>query len=331
MRKIAIACSGQAGDIMTAMSVLHYKDELWGPDAEITWLADERYYDIFKYNPYLKVKQFPHGWQISEQDKNTIYTERIAKDKAEGKPDWEDLNLAKTADGKVDQTLKQNFKSIAEFDEVYFPAPWQVPANRRMGVNYPECSKKVFEVPDSYLWHPVLFFSDEERKKAEDFMTLAPSDNPNRKKVLIESFCGSGQSKITHQMIMDAMKTCEDVWGDCAFVFVSHKYLNGREEFPNEILHKPEVVFAKHFTVRQAGLLINHADLMISTSSGVTVASSHWGAKSTPILQFCGSAVCGTKELARGEMIQVFTDERPFELAEAEFKLKLIELLTKYK
>lgn len=327
MKKIAIACSGQAGDIMSAMSCLHFKDELWGPDAEITWFADERYFDIFKHNPYLIVKQFPHGWQISERDKQTIYAERIAKDIAEGKPAWEDLSLAKTADGLVNKEVQHMFESIKEFDQVYFPAPWQVPANRRMGINYPECSKKVFGVPDSYEWHPMLYWSLEEQLIATGFITTLPV---GRKIICVESYCGSGQSKLTHEMIQETMKRCEEEWGPCNFIFVSHKYLNNNEKFPDNFFTE-NVVSAAHFTVREAALVANFCDLFISVSSGVSVASSAWGLKATPILQYCGSAVCGTKELANGECIQVFSDEKLPAIAENDYYNNLLALLLKYK
>lgn len=331
MKKIGIALSGQAGDIISALSVLHYKDELWGADAQITWLADERYYDIFKFNPYLIVKQFPHGWQISEHDKNTLYAERITKDRAEGKPGWEDLSLAMTAENILNQEVRHKFPSMDEFDTCYFPAPWMLTTEQRHGINYPNCSKKVFGMNMNASWHPVLYFSEEEHNRIADFMTLNPTDNPNRKKILFETFAGSGQSKLTRDMVMATMKKCEEVWGDCVFVFVSHKFLNGNEEFPIGFFTKYNVFSASHFTVRQCALLGNYADLLISVSSGVTCALSAHEIRHFPALQFCGSAICGTKELANGEMIQVFSDGKTIEEAENEYYEQLILILNKYK
>ncbi len=327
MKRIAIACAGQQGDIITALSVLYSKDELWGPDAEITWLADERYYDIFKFNPYLKVKQFPHGWQISEQDKQTIYAERIAKDAAEGKPGWEDLSHAMNVDNTLIQEAKHNFPSIAMFDEVYFPAPHQQTVEKRAGINYPNVSKKVFGVPNHYQWHPVLFWSDEEREMVKEFMTF---HNPNRKKILFETFAGSGQTKLTHDMVINTMRNCEELWGeDCIFIFLSHKYLTEKPEFPPDFFDMYNAVSAARFTVRQCALLANHADFLVSVSSGVTCALSCWRNKPIPAIQFCGSAICGTKELWSGEMIQVFSDGNPN--AEEDYYTQLNFLLTKYK
>lgn len=324
-RHIGIACSGQAGDIITSLAVLYHKDALWGPEAEITWLADERYYDIFKHNPYLKVKQFPHGWQISEHDKQTIYAERIAKDAAEGKPGWEDLSQAMNVDNTLIKENKHNFPSIAMFDEVYFPAPWMLSPEKRHGINYPNVSKKVFGVPMDAEWRPVLFWSDEERNMMLDFMTELPPE----KDILIETYCGSGQSKITHEMIEKTMATCKEQWGNCNFVFLSHKYLNGLEEFP--AFEGYNVAHASKFTVRQCALLANVASLLISVSSGVTCALSAHGLEKFPAIQFCGSAICGTKELWSGEMIQVFSDDKSPVEAEKEYFEQLNFLLNKYK
>lgn len=325
MKKIGIALSGQTGDIITATSILSYKDQLWGADAEITWLADERYYDVFKYNPYLKVKQFPHGWQISEHDKQTIYAERIAKDKAEGMPDWEDLSLAMTSDNTLNQENKHMFYSVAQFDECYFPAPWMIPAERRHGINYPNCSKKVFGIPMDAEWHPVLYWSDEERSEVDAFIKALPAG----KVVLVETYAGSGQTKITHQMIERALGICKEQWGECNFIFLSHKYLNGAEEFP-DFSNNYKCFNASKFTVRQCGLLGNYADLLLSVSSGVTCALSAHTIRHFPILQYCGSAVCGTKEIANGEMIQVFSDGKEPVEAEKEYYEQLNFLLNKY-
>lgn len=324
MKKIGIALSGQAGDIISATSVFAFKDELWGADTEITWLADERYYDIFKFNPYLIVKQFPHGWQISEQDKATIYAERIAKDIADGKPAWEDLSLAKNYDGTVNQELKHQFESIKIFDQVYFPAPWQATSKRRTAQNYPLCSKKVFGVPDDFAWHPVLFHSPEERIMAKDFIDKLP---PGNKIILFETYCGSQQSKLTHEMVLNSMRICEEQWGKCNFIFVSHKYLNAQPEFPENFFTETDVS-AAHFTPRQAALLANYCDLFISVSSGISVASSCWGTKPYKMIQYCGSAVCGTKELAIGECVQVFSDDKA-DLGESEFYDALNQILNK--
>ncbi len=324
-RKIAIACAGQIGDICTALSVLHYKDELWGADAEITWLADERYYDIFKFNPYLIVKQFPHGWQISEQDKSTIYAERIGKDRAEGKIEWEDLSLVMTADNRLNQEMKYRFNSVQEFSECYFPAPHSMTVEQRHGINYPNVSKKVFGVPMDAPWHPCLFWSDQERTDINEFMKALPVG----KNILVESYCGSGQSLITHEMIVETLAICTKMWGDCNFIFVSHKYLNGNEEF--SLFNWYSYVNASKFTVRQCALLGNYADLLISVSSGVTCALSAQGIKPFPILQYCGSAVCGTKEIANGEMVQIFSDGKESVESEKEYYSELSNLLNKYK
>lgn len=326
-KTIGIFAPGQNGDCLTISSVLRYKDELWGPDVKIVWFIADENRDLLKYNPDVELRHFAHGWQISEQDKATIYTDRIAKDKADDKPEWGDWSVLRMPDNKMNTNLKHLFPILSDIDIGYFPAPHQLHPDQRSGTTYPNCSKRIFGVEENAAWHPVLYHSPEESLAAAEFIDALPK---GRKLVLVETFGGSAQSKINHNMILDALDRCDEAWGQCNFVFLSHKYLNsnyGMETFPESILSRS--VSAAHFTVRQCALLGQYADLILSVSSGVTCALSCWHNKPVPLIQFCGSAVCGTKELALGECIQVFTDDNPN--AEKEYFEQLNFLLHKYK
>lgn len=210
-QKVAIFLHGQNGDVLEASSVLHYKDELWGRNCEITWFIQDENRDLFKHNPYLKLAQFPHGYGIPQSDMDTIYADRIAKDKADGKPEWIDLSLVKTADNKLDMDKKHIWEPIiGSFDIGYFPAPHQMTPEQRHGLEYSLCSKKVFEVPDHYPWHPVLYWSKEEIDNAHAIRDLILSQN--KKIVLIETYCGSGQSRMNDYTVNTALKLCMDKW-----------------------------------------------------------------------------------------------------------------------
>ena len=325
-KRIAIFLHGQSGDILEASSVLRYKDELWGDDCEITWFIQDENRDLFKHNPYLKLKQFPHGYGIPESDMNTIYAERIAKDKADGKPEWFDLSQVKTHDNKLDQTKKHLWVPvIGSFDIGYFPAPHQMSPEQRHGLEYSLCSKKVFEVPDSYEWHPVLYWDEGEINVIKAFgESVRLRCN---KVIIIESYCGSGQSVIDDDLIRITMAICIEKFGRCEFLFVSHKYLNKQPEFPEWLLSRGDVFFCGSDTVRQAALLNDIADLMICISSGISVATSAWGLKPTPKIQYCGSVICSTKSIAIGGFHLVESDYKPKEQADKEFFCKLEEIL----
>ena len=329
-KKVAIFLHGQKGDIMEASSVLKYKDELWGEDCEITWFIQDENRDIFNHNPYLKLAHFPHGYGIPESDLTTIYAERMAKDKEDGKPEWFDLSQVKTHDNKLDLTKKHLYEPIiGSFDVGYYPAPHQMTPEQRHGLEYSLCSKKVFGVPDSYEWHPVLYFSEEEINEVKAFgERIRLRCN---KVILIESYCGSGQSIIDNDMIKKSMELCVDKFGRCEFLFASHKYLNKQPEFPEWLLSRSDVFLCGTDTVRQCALLNDIADLFICISSGISVATSAFGLKPTIKIQYCGSIICSTSAISRGDFYLIESDFKQKEAADKEFVNKLIEVLESIK
>lgn len=329
-KKVAIFLHGQQGDILEASSVLRYKDELWGDDCEITWFIQDENRDLFKHNPYLKLQQFPHGYGISEADMNTIYAERIAKDKADGKPAWFDLSLVKTHDNKLDMDKRYLWEPIiGTFDIGYFPAPHQMNSEQRHGLEYSLCSKKVFGVPDDWEWHPVLFWSDDEISNTKKLIERLLV-NPNLQIVIIETYCGSGQSIISDDTVKSIIKTCRDKLKFPVFIFVSHKYLNNQYEFPNWLKEDSMVLLVgEHVTVRQASVFNNYASLFICISSGISVSTSAWELEPTPKIQYCGSKICSTASIANGEFHLVESDFKTKEVADNEFIEKLKEVLQK--
>jgi hypothetical protein len=330
-KRVAIFLHGQNGDVMEASSVLRYKDELWGEDCEITWFIQDENRDLFKHNPYLKLKQFPHGYGIPESDMNTIYAERIAKDKADGKPEWFDLSLVKTHDNKLDTSKKDLYEPIiGSFDVGYFPAPHQMAPEQRQGLEYSLCSKLVFGVPDYYEWHPVLYWTDGEKLGIELVKNrIGDALSDNKKIILIESYCGSGQSIISEELIKKSMDLCRMKWlkEGCFFVFVSHKYLNSHPEYPDWIENGYDTFTTKTLSVREVALFNEIADLMICISSGISVATSAWNLKPTVKIQYCGSKTCSTSAIANGDFHLVESDFKSKEVADKEFISKLETVL----
>lgn len=321
-KTIGILCHGQLGDNATITSAFKYKDELWGEDCKIVWYIADENKDLLKHSD-VEVRTFPRGFGYPEMVK--AENEKLIADGKE--PIWEDWKPLVDENNHMILELKNNYPSLADLDYAYFPAPHQVPLDKRRNLPYPLVSKKVFGIPDEWEWHPLLYFSEEEAVKSVAFMDKMPEG----KRVAIESFAGSGQSKITPLQIIDAIDTCRRVLGKCSFIFVSHKFVNGNEQFPEGLINNIDIFSAAHFTVRQCALVVGQSDLLISVSSGVTVAASCWGNTPVKTIQYCGSEICGTRALALGEFVMVTTDGKSERQAQQEFTMELINLLNKIK
>ena len=324
--KIGIVLPFQNGDLITGTSVLKYRDVLW-PDCDIVWFCNEPHSDALKFQD-IETRYFPHGWGILANDIAGIYSERVKKDKEEGRPEWEDWSILMNSENRLKQELKNKFSSFSDLSDAYFPAPWMLSVQQRHGLSYPDCSKKVFGVPMDWEWHPVIAWSEEEREAIERFL------NPlaYRKLIYFETFAGSDQSKITQENVEVAVRMCRQMWPNCGIIFSSHKFLRAQENFPDGWFDDENILHAKDFTVRQCGLLNNYVDLIISVSSGTTVACSAWNNKPTPILQLCGSFICSTKNLALDRHFElVTTDHKTYEQWSNEFYSTLSDVLNIYK
>lgn len=320
-KKVGIIAPFQNGDLLTAASVLRWREELW-PGATVIWYTDDSHTALLKHLE-LEIRPFPHGWGIPAEEKEGLYKARIASDKEQGKLPWENWQEAMGEDGRLLQDKKHKFTLLADLDEGYFPLPWMFSPAQRHGLTYPECSQKIFGC-EGKEWHPVIEFSDEERKEIMEF--LVPLKG---KRIFIETFAGSGQSSLNEQMVLGIVDKCKKQWGECSFIFASHKFLRNQEEFTPFL--KEIGYFCSHLSVRLCGLLASYTDLMISVSSGITCAASAWDLTPPPVLQFTGSNVCGTRLLANGPFEMVTADDKSLEQAKEEFFLALNKMLIQYK
>lgn len=321
-RTIGIFLHGQQGDIMSAMSVLKYREQLW-QDAKIVWYADKNNFDLFKFQD-IEVREFPRGFgypdMVIEENKKLI---------SEGKePVWVDWQPVVDENNHMNLAMKWQWPSLNDIDFGYFPAPHQMHYTKRHGIDYPNCSKKVFQVPAEWEWHPVLSWSEEEREAVERFLNQVAY----RKLIFFETFAGSDQSKLTQEMVEDSVRMCQQMWPNCAIIFSSHKFLRLQENFPDGWFEQEGILSAAELTVRQCGLLNNYVDLIISVSSGTTVACSAWHNKTTPVLQLCGSFICSTKSLANDRHFElVTTDHKTYDEWSKEFYDTLSTMLNIYK
>lgn len=260
--KIAIFLNYGHGDIMTAMSVLKYKDILW-PNSEIVWFCSPSKYDLLKFAP------------------------------VELRP-WEDFKILlenKNEDCTLNHDFKHYFKSLDDIDIGYFPAPWQYSPDHpaRKDIDYPNISKKIFKVDPNLEWHPQLYFSKQEEEMIKDFCLSLPY----KKTIMIETDYNSGQSLWDDSITFKTIEICKNKFKNCNVI------LSSKSDYSN-FLNIDGVVSASNFTLRQAALINNYADLFIGVSSGLSVAVNCWGNKPTPKIQYANTFYCSTQSLANG-------------------------------
>jgi len=289
--KIGIFLPGQNGDIMSAMSVLKYKDALW-PGKDVIWFCS-RTLDLFKHNDAIsEVRHWPEGWGLPERCK-VDGPAAVAR----GEPMWEDFSVLKTADNRLDQKLKHDFASTKDLDEGYFPAPWMMSLQQRHGIDYPNVSRKVFGVDPSWEWHPYLCFSSDEREAVREFC----SKLPHKRTVMLETSFVSGVSPWDDSLTRETIQICRNKFGPTNFIFAC---AGDNSRFFDDV----GVVSCAQFTVRQTALVNDYCDFFVGISSGISVATSCWGSKPVPKLQYCGSFIMSTVSLANGPIELITTD-----------------------
>jgi hypothetical protein len=298
--KIGIFLPGKNGDIITAMSVLKYRDTIF-PNKKIIWFCNYPNADAFKFSPISEVRTYE--WEHISVDP---YTQ------------------LKNSYNKLNQERKLDFDLTKDLEDAYFPAPWMANSYFRDNTDYPSISKKIFGISPTLEWHPYLCFSNEEREMIKDFCLKLPY----KKTIMLETSYESGQSGWNDNFTKITIDICREKLGPCNFIFAS---LGDNSKFFDDI----GVVSASHFTVRQTALINNYSDLFIGTSSGISVATSCWNNKPTPKIQFCNSFICSTVPLANGSIDLVapnnyqnrFYGEEKLALLEIDYKLKLRQRL----
>ena len=290
--KIGIFLPNKTGDAMTAMSILKYKNEFF-PNKNIVWFCNLPTADVLKFAPISEVREYRY--------------ESL---------DVDPMTQLQTKDGKsrLDNVKKYKFDWSADLEDGFFPAPWALEPKDRDMIDYPNISKKIFGIPNSYEWHPYLSFSDEEREMVKDFCNKLPY----KKTIMLETDSESGQTGWNDDFTKDTIRICREKLGNCNFIFASKKDCS---TFIDDI----GVVSASNFTVRQTALINNYSDLFVGVSSGISVATSCWGNKPTPKIQFCNSFICSTVSLANGPIELISPNDHQNTL-NAEDKIKILRL-----
>ena len=102
--KVGVFLPGQAGDLMTAMGVLKYRDQIFG-NKEIIWYANQPNCDCLKYSPISEVRPWP--W--------------AGNGLPEGVPDFWPLLM--NENNRLNKDLAKNYELTTDIDDGYFPAP----------------------------------------------------------------------------------------------------------------------------------------------------------------------------------------------------------------
>lgn len=202
--KIGIFLQGQVGDLATAMSVLKYRKELWG-DKEIIWYANYPNADLLRYAPIDEVR--PWLW--------------AGNGLPEGCPDY--YPMLCNENNRLDLEKAKQFEGTADLEDGYFPAPHMMTPEKRHGIDYPNVSRKVFGIAPDREWHPLLSWSEQEKSYGYEL--------PGTKTIMLETFCGSGQSLWDDLMTVRTMEICREKWGSCNFLFCSHKNTEQFKDF----------------------------------------------------------------------------------------------------
>jgi len=193
--------------------------------------------------------------------------------------------------------------------------------NRR-GIDYPNVSRKIFGVSSDKEWHPYLSWSFDEQRAAEILLQIRKTDD--RHIIMLETFCGSGQSRWDDLMTVKTIEMCREKWGASYFLFASHKNTEQFKDFEGYIS-------CAHLTPRQTALLINYCDLFVGISSGISVVTSAWGLKPVPKIQYCGSFTCSTVTLSACEINLITSDDKDLDASKSEFYDKLKEVISRIK
>lgn len=301
--KIGIFLHGQVGDLTTAMSVLKYRQELW-PNKQIVWFANWPNADLLRYAPISEVRMWP--W--------------AGNGLPDGTPDF--YPLLCDSNNRLNLDKAKEFELTADLEDGYFPAPHMMTPAQRHGIDYPNCSRKVFGIDPSKEWHPYLSWSDNEKKLFDSYKFTDLTTGKKAKVIMLETFFGSGQSKWDDLMTVKTIEMCREAWGKCIFIFVSHKNTEQFKDFEGYIsLSKANP--------RQVALAIDKCDLFVGVSSGMSVVTSAWGLKPVPKVQYCGSFTCSTVALSTGEINLITSDDKPLEQSKKEFFVKLKEVISR--
>jgi hypothetical protein len=300
MSRVGIFAPVAHGDVITVTSALHYKDLLW-PGADVVWFCNEPHADALRHNDSVEMRPFPAEW-----------VDNVGAA----------LGL-KDANNRLSQSRKSGFDLTRDLDDGFFPVPWMFTAEQRRGVPYPNVSKRLFGVPGDWPWHPVLAFSVEEKEKVRDLCLGLP----HKRTVMLETEARSGHSAWNDGLTRRTMRICRELLGACNFIFASKS--DSSRFFDDE-----GVASCADLTVRQTSLVNDYSDLFVGVSSGISVATSRWGAKPTPKIQYCGDRICSTVDLAVGHISLIdcsryVSGQPPYDCSKSEwaFELELRRLL----
>jgi len=136
--RVAIICPGQFGDIAESTPLFKYREELWGPSAEIHWFIGKRFADVLRHNPHV----ITHECEVTFGEKDIDKV--VAKARQES------------------------------FDKTYITAPY-AHLTKVFRVPLPMIPPMVLGLKlRGRPWRPQIFLSEEEIAEAQEFVAALP-------------------------------------------------------------------------------------------------------------------------------------------------------------
>lgn len=305
--KVGIFAPSQIGDIITTMSVLRHKDELW-PDKDIVWFCDDvplphggGRHDVFKHSPVAELRPWS-GYNYLSLKVNSGVGAGM---------------------NRLDLNSIKGIPSLADLDVGYFPTPWQLEdPMQRHDIKYPQISQRIFGVDLSLPWRPCLYFSDDERRMVADMFAAMP----HKRTVMFEN-SPCDYSGWNDSLTRAVMSSCRKRWGPTNFFFASGGSRSGNDM--SRFFDDPGCASGEKMTARVVSLANEHCDLFVGVAGALTFATSHWGAKPTPKLIYTGCEQFGARGIANGriELVTAEAHRHNMGAAEADFKARLETLL----
>jgi hypothetical protein len=298
--KIGIFAPSQVGDVITATSVLKYRDEIW-PDKDIVWFCNEGNADALKFSSVAEVRPYTAENYIALKVNSGV---------------GQGMN-------RLDIQRAKGIPSVADLEVGYFPLPWMLEhVNQRDGILYPQISQRIFGCDVSRPWRPCLSFSNDERGMVAEMMSALP----NQKTIMFEN-SPCDYSAWNDGMTRMVMSMARAKWGNVNFFFASGGSRSGNDM--SRFFDDAGCISGSNLTARQAALVNDHCHLFVGVAGALTFASSCWGAKPVPKLIYTGCVQFGAHYVANGKIEVVTTESHRHnqQAAEADFKNRLEILL----
>lgn len=248
--KILLVQLGSIGDCLLVTTVAKQIKERDYPNCHLSWMILDKCKQVIENNPYV-------------DEVIPIYEDSIVE--------------ART---KISQFIKELEKQGKTFDKIIITDNdisnkkiWFGPLRSMYHRVYQELTgNKITISPE-----PVIYLSDSEKQKADEFAKKHKLDEEDCISILFECMPQSGQSTMTLEKALKIASKFVKKYPNLKFV------LSSKDSFqsPNK-----NIIDGSELSYRENAQLINHCKLLIGVSSGITwLNTSNWSNK-IPMIQY---------------------------------------------